>query len=171
MKRETYQCMLPKYYWICGIPMEHEILTRSYTLRENCLSLFQQLTLTNNFTTRVGILCPFPLFVLRFGLAWVCTNCHNCCELMYTSVLLCSENNVTYSFHSLWPLHTLSIPLPFGGCFVQIWPLFVMDLLDNVLKAHFILWGTQKGSKVTFRRSTVMRRSNVNSGEKGDIDR
>lgn len=92
--------------------------TRSYTLRENCLSLFQQLTLTNNFTTRVGILCPFPLFVLRFGLAWVCTNCHNCCELMYTSVLLCSENNVTYSFHSLWPLHTLSIPLPFGGCFV-----------------------------------------------------
>lgn len=118
MKRETHQFMLPKYYCVCGLPMEHEILTRGYTLREDRLSVFQQLALSNNFTTRVGTLCPSPLFLLRFGLASVCTNCHNCCELMYTSALLCSENDVPYSFHSLWPLHTLSVPLPFGGCFV-----------------------------------------------------
>lgn len=47
------------------------------TLRENCLclSLFlsQQLTDTNSFVAKGGILCPTPISTLGFGLAWAST--------------------------------------------------------------------------------------------------
>lgn len=54
--------MLPKYFWVCGLPLECERLTRGYTLRENCLSP----SLARGETS-----CP--LSVMGFGLTWACT--------------------------------------------------------------------------------------------------
>jgi hypothetical protein len=62
--------VLPKYFWTCGLPVEHGQLTRGYTLRENWLSLFQKLTTANGSTARNRIPCSTPLSMLGFGLPW-----------------------------------------------------------------------------------------------------
>lgn len=47
--------VLPKYYWIYGLPVVLDQLSRGYTLRENWLPQYQLLTVANSSTHRVGV--------------------------------------------------------------------------------------------------------------------
>lgn len=71
---------LIKTGWCCPnilaykiLTLEYGWLTRGNTLDENCLSLCQYLTITNSFMSMGGILCPSPIFLLGFILAWAFT--------------------------------------------------------------------------------------------------
>lgn len=62
--------MLPKYSWMCGLPVDHGQLDRSCTQR----SMFSPLPSAdaNNPTASKGTLCPPPLYTLEFGPCWAC---------------------------------------------------------------------------------------------------
>lgn len=52
--------------------LESGQLTRGYTLRENSLSLSQQLEIANSSSARDRAVCPAPLSMRGFNLAWAC---------------------------------------------------------------------------------------------------
>lgn len=65
--------MPPKYSWRCGLLLQHGWLTRGCTLRENCPSLLQHLTVENRFMARHGVPCPTSKSLLglaRIEVAW-----------------------------------------------------------------------------------------------------
>lgn len=64
--------MLSKYSWICGLPLKGDLLTKNYTIKGNCLSFYQKLTIFNSSTVWGGFVYCTPPFVLGFPLAWLC---------------------------------------------------------------------------------------------------
>lgn len=64
------QCLLPKYSWMCGLPLECGWLTRGNILRQNWLFLSQHLTTASSFTSRDRILYTNPLCILGFSPTW-----------------------------------------------------------------------------------------------------
>lgn len=57
------QFVLPKYLSVCGLPLECGQLTRGYTLKENCLSFFQKLTIVPQLGVGLCAQLPSPDFV------------------------------------------------------------------------------------------------------------
>lgn len=51
-------------------PLEYGWFIRSYTLRENWLSLFQKLSLANICSVQIRTSCPILQFMLGFSLVW-----------------------------------------------------------------------------------------------------
>lgn len=58
------QCELPRYSWLCVLPLERSQLIRSYSLGGNWLFPFKQLTCSNSYTDRGGVVCSTPLSML-----------------------------------------------------------------------------------------------------------
>lgn len=54
-------------------PLEYGWFIRSYTLRENWLSLFQKLSLANICSVQIRTSCPILQFMLGFSLVWAYT--------------------------------------------------------------------------------------------------
>lgn len=77
--------VLPKYALMYGLLLQSDQPTRSYTLREDCLSLSQQLTIVSRTMNCYGLVCPaaFPCWDfsgLGFHRLVIC--CHNYCLQM-----------------------------------------------------------------------------------------
>lgn len=87
--------LLVNYSYIYGLPLECSQHMMAYPLRANGLSIFQHPTLGWSHTGRGQVLCPALLSVLRFGLAWVCTDfvhsVANCCEFIFPAALMSPE--------------------------------------------------------------------------------
>lgn len=61
-----------------------------YPLIENGLSLSWQLTVAISFKARSGIMCPTPLCMLKFGLAWAWTDFVHAVAILRSYVQLLS---------------------------------------------------------------------------------
>lgn len=64
------QFVLPKYSWMCGLPLNSNQLIKVFLRKiPSCLFSFSQQLAVSNSTKS----WPPPLFTVRFSLAWVCT--------------------------------------------------------------------------------------------------
>ena len=86
------QLLLPKYFWMWGLLLGSSQLTMSYSLRENCLSHSQQLTVALPFEC-AQLTSPWWNFVL--GSHGFCTTYGNCCEFVCAALTLHLENNIS----------------------------------------------------------------------------
>lgn len=68
-----YQLVLPIYFWMCDLPLDHDQCTTACTLRKDWFPIFQKQTIANSSSARSGNLCPTSCPMLGFCLAWVCT--------------------------------------------------------------------------------------------------
>lgn len=83
------------YSWMCGLPLAHHQLIRSYSFWENYLSLYQQLIITIHSVARdeMGIELSSPCMdVIRLGLTQVCACCDDSCGFACTASLVGLEN-------------------------------------------------------------------------------
>lgn len=58
--------VIPKYSWICGLPLECALPLRGYTFKESWPFLFQWLGIADSFLVRGGASRPIPPSLLRF---------------------------------------------------------------------------------------------------------
>lgn len=69
----SFELVLFKYSWTCGLPQECGWLSRGFTLREHWPLSSQQPTVANSSVNRCRTSHPASLFMLGLGLAWTCT--------------------------------------------------------------------------------------------------
>lgn len=110
------QFVLTQYSWICGLILKCGQLTRAYILRESCLPLSQQLTITISSTARGEIQCITSLSMLGFGAIWACTVFVHGVEITMGSYVwlpccYCVQK-MLYWNHQLSLVFTLFLPPP-----------------------------------------------------------
>lgn len=76
--------MLPNYSWIWGLTWSVVTKRTDFPSTGNSETLLSEMILLLISLTSI----------LGFCLAWTCTCCHNSCEFICTSVLLCLESTV-----------------------------------------------------------------------------
>lgn len=114
--------MLPVYSWVWGPPLDRRWLPRAYNLKENCLSLSQQLSTASSSCTGVEICAytlPHPPPALGWNLVWfglaqsqpLCVHTCSCPAMPGRHCFLVAIHclRLLHSFHS-----PLQLSLSFG---------------------------------------------------------
>lgn len=74
------QFVVPKYFWICNLPLEHDRIIKGYPHKEHWVLFFsQQLKLVK--TTRLEMKLA-PLFPVHAGFELSCAYCHTYFEFI-----------------------------------------------------------------------------------------
>lgn len=93
---------------VCCLLLEHDQLNRDHSFKENWLSS-SCCQLPTSILAQGGTSCPYSFSLLRFCLATAYKCCHNCCELVCATTLLCLQIIVS--------LFSLGIPWKERICF------------------------------------------------------